>query len=102
VDFAGTVLREILGLFGYALVFFGVYKLHQINTDLSEIKELLKRRQESAELMGSTPVPTPDFHSSPSIYAETLMRALDAQQANRRTAEPSTSAVNRAGNDAPE
>jgi hypothetical protein len=73
LELAGGFLREIVAILSYALIFFGVYKLFQIATDLREIKETLK---------GSTrPAPgsTAAIGDDASAYAERLVRAVNAE-----------------------
>ncbi len=41
MDFFGAIVNGILTTVAYVVIFFGVYKLYQIATDIREIKELV-------------------------------------------------------------
>ena len=84
MDLIGVFVREIATIIAYALVFAGVYKLFQISTELTQIKELLKDRSRSTPSPVIPPTlgpAAPDFHSTDdaSEYAERLLRAVNAE-----------------------
>ena len=41
VDLSGAFVNGILAIIGYVVIFVGVYKVHQIATDIREIKDLV-------------------------------------------------------------
>jgi len=74
MEIAGTFLREVITLAGYALMFAAVYKLFQIGTELSEIKDLLKRGQYSGP--STSAESAAGFMGGEDAYAERLLKSL--------------------------
>ena len=68
-------LGEILAIAGYAMLFAAVYKLSQIGTELSEIKELLKAQRRNQEIVA----PAVSAHDGADDYALNLLRAVNAE-----------------------
>jgi len=90
VDFAGAFLNGILATIGYAVIFFGVYKVYQAAADIREIKELLAsgRRNPipvapvvSATVPGLAPDVAKDLlaEDSATAYAQSLLRAVNPE-----------------------
>jgi hypothetical protein len=93
VDLIGVFVREIATIVAYALVFAGVYKLFQISTDLTQIKELLKDRSRATPSPVAPPPLDPagaNFRTTDDAaeYAEKLLRAVNAES-RASTASPS-------------
>ena len=73
MELAGTFVREIITLAGYALLFAAVYKLFHIATDLAEIKELLKRGHALSSHSAAHAV---DEFTGEEAYAEQLLKSI--------------------------
>jgi len=89
VDFFGVIVNGLLTTVAYVVIFFGVYKLYQIATDIHEIKDLVVSARRVTP--GAAPVPAvagPVFSSemardvaaddSAADYAANLLRAVNA------------------------
>jgi hypothetical protein len=89
VDFFGAIVNGLLTTVGYVVIFFGVYKLYQIATDIHEIKDLAANARRGTS--GAAPVPAvaaPVYSSeiardvatddSAADYAANLLRAVNA------------------------
>jgi hypothetical protein len=90
VDFSGTIVNGLLAIVGYVVIFFGVYKVFQIATDIREIKDLIASRSRVPSAASSfTSVGTPGLapevakdliaEDSAAAYAEHLLRAVNAE-----------------------
>ncbi len=89
MDFFGAIISGLLTTVGYVVIFFGVYKLYQISTDIREIKDLVASARRVTSVAPPVPaVAAPVF--SPQIardgaaddaaadYAANLLRAVNA------------------------
>src|ERR1700681_4429007 len=86
VDLSGAFVNGILAIIGYVVIFVGVYKVHQIASDIREIKDLVaSARRGSAAI---TPLPRglpPEIakdlvaEDSATAYAQSLLRAVSAE-----------------------
>ena len=90
MDFAGAFLNGILATIGYAVIFFGVYKVYQVAADIREIKDLMvsSRRNPlpavpvvSATVPGLPPAVAKDLlaEDSATAYAQSLLRAVNPE-----------------------
>lgn len=87
MDLLGAFFSELAAIIGYMLLSVAVYKLFQITTELGEIKELLKKQARSSVSALAPPEQDPisspiaDLHSSDdaAVYAEKLLRAVNAE-----------------------
>ena len=90
VDFFGAIISGLLTTVGYVVIFFGVYKLYQISTDIREIKDLvLGGRRVPSGAAPFKPVGAPVLapestrdlagEDSAAAYAEHLLRAVNAE-----------------------
>jgi hypothetical protein len=88
VDLAGAFFNGILTIIGYLVIFFGVYKVYHVATDIREIKELLVsgRRNAipvapavSASFPGLAPEVAKDLlaEDAATAYAQSLLRAVN-------------------------
>jgi hypothetical protein len=75
----GPFVAEIITIIGYVMIFVGVYKLFQISSDLSEIKESLKGQRSFAAPPGAFGPPQPAPSDSADAYAESLLRAVNQE-----------------------
>lgn len=91
MDFFGAIINGLLTTVAYVVIFFGVYKLYQIATDIHEIKDLISsgRRAPATPVAFppvGAPILTPEVTSnllgedSAAAYAEHLLRAVNAEQ----------------------
>ena len=70
----GPFVAEIITIIGYAMILAGVYKLFQISSALTEIKDLLKSGQRGFAAPSGQSGP---LASDPAdAYAENLLRSL--------------------------
>ncbi len=84
MEILGAILSDIAALTGYVLLFAVVYKLFQIGTELSEIKQILANQSRAVPplpAMAQALAPLADLRSSDdaSDYAEKLLRAVNAE-----------------------
>jgi hypothetical protein len=90
VDFFGAIINGLLTTVVYVVIFFGVYKLYQIATDIRKIKDLIASAYRvSPAAAPFTPVGTPALapeitkdlagEDSAAAYAEHLLRAVNAE-----------------------
>ena len=86
VDLSGAFVNGLLAIIGYVVIFAGVYKVHQIATDIREIKELVasaRRTSVTATPLarGLAPEITTDLvaDDSATAYAQSLLRAVTAE-----------------------
>src|ERR1700681_1394496 len=81
VDLSGAFVNGILAIIGYVVIFVGVYKVHQIATDIREIKDLVASARRSSAAI--TPLPrglAPEIaDDSATAYAQSLLRAVNAE-----------------------
>ena len=93
MDFFGVIVSGLLTTVSYVVIFFGVYKLYQIATDIREIKDLVtsvRRVPSSVPAPPPKPVAVSAFTSesakdltgedSAAAYAEHLLRAVNAER----------------------
>lgn len=76
MDITGSFIGQVIAIVCYVMIFLAVYKLFQIGTDLSEIKNLLKSGQRAPAHSLDAPASDPD------AYAENLLRAVN-QESNQ-------------------
>ena len=76
---------ELITIIGYVMIFLGVYKLFQIGSTLTEIKDLLKSGQR-----GFAGPSGPSASDPADAYAENLLRSLhqDSEHAEHITVPP--------------
>ena len=93
MDFSGAIVNGLLSIIGYVIIFFGVYKVTQIATDIREIKGLMasaRRNPLSATPLtaGLAPEITKDLiaEDSATAYAQSLLRAVNAESRNTESA----------------
>jgi hypothetical protein len=83
VDLSGTLINGLLTIAAYIAIFFGVYKVFQIATDIRQIKELMASSRRGPLSVGAvTPSGiTKDLiaEDSAAAYAEQLLRAVNAE-----------------------
>ncbi len=90
MDFFGAIISGLLTTVAYVVIFFGVYKLYQIATDIREIKDLMATGRRAPSVAAPfTPVGTPGLtpeisknliaEDSAAAYAEHLLRAVSAE-----------------------
>ena len=90
MDFSGAIVNGLLTIVGYVVIFFGVYKVFQIATDIREIKDLIASRSRVPSAAapftpGGAPGLTPDItedligEDPAAAYAEHLLRAVNAE-----------------------
>jgi hypothetical protein len=82
VELMGAFLGELAGIAGYVLLFAAVYKLFQIATELTEIKQVLENQARSVSpALAQSLAPLTELRSSDdaSDYAEKLLRAVNAE-----------------------
>ncbi|MDP8989287.1 MAG: hypothetical protein M3N41_04310 [Acidobacteriota bacterium] len=90
MDLAGAFLNVILTTIGYMVIFFGVYKVYQVATDIREIKELLVSGRRNAMpvappasvgVTGLTPEVAKELlgEDSATAYAQSLLRAVNSE-----------------------
>ena len=90
MDLAGAFFNGILTTIGYVVIFFGVYKLYQVATDIREIKELLVNGRRnplpvaptiSTSMPGLAPEVAKDLlaEDSATAYAQSLLRAVNPE-----------------------
>jgi hypothetical protein len=86
VDLSGAFVNGILAIIGYVVIFVGVYKVHQIATDIREIKDLVASARRSSAAI--TPLPrglAPEIakdlvaDDSATAYAQSLLRTVNAE-----------------------
>ena len=90
MDFFGAIVNGLLTTVAYVVIFFGVYKLYQIATDIREIKDLVVSGRRAPAIAPfaplGTPARTPEIatnlsgEDSAAAYAEHLLRAVNAEQ----------------------
>jgi hypothetical protein len=86
VDLSGAFVNGLLAIIGYVVIFVGVYKVHQIATDIREIKDLMASARRNP--LGATPL-TPGLapeitkdliaEDSATAYAQSLLHAVNAE-----------------------
>jgi len=89
VDFVGAIVNGLLATVGYVVIFFAVYKLYQIATDIREIKDLVASARRVP--LGAAPIPaagapvlSPEIargqttEDSAAEYAANLLRVVNA------------------------
>jgi hypothetical protein len=86
VDLSGAFVNGLLAIIGYVVIFFGVYKVNQIATDIREIKDLVASTRRSSGAItplprGLAPEITTDLvaDDSATAYAQSLLRAVNAE-----------------------
>ena len=86
MDFSGALVNGLLTIIGYVVIFVGVYKVHQIATDIREIKDLVATaRRNPLSAAAVTPGLAPDItkdllaEDSAAAYAQSLLRAVNAE-----------------------
>jgi len=75
----GAFVSEIITIIGYVMIFLGVYKIFQISSTLSEIKELLKNGQRGFAGPGAVGADPAE------AYAENLLRAVNQEHVGTST-----------------
>ncbi len=78
MEMAQALVSGMLMIVGYVVVFFGVYKIYQIATDIREMKEWLQGRK-SGSPSAASPAPLA-FEDSATAYAEKLLRVVNEDQ----------------------
>ncbi len=86
MDLAGAFVNGLIAIIGYIVIFVGVYKVHQIASDIREIKDLVaSARRNSVTTAPLTTVLAPEItkdliaEDSAAAYAQSLLRAVNAQ-----------------------
>ncbi|MDP9112684.1 MAG: hypothetical protein M3O20_03265 [Acidobacteriota bacterium] len=90
MDFAGAFFNGILTIIGYVVIFFGVYKVYQVASDIREIKELLVNGRRNllpaaslvpASAPGLAPEIAKDLlaEDAATAYAQSLLRAVNPE-----------------------
>ena len=85
MDLSGAFVNGILTIIGYVVIFFGVYKVYQVATDIREIKELLISGRRNAPLTPGIPGLAPEVakdllaEDSATAYAQSLLRAVNSE-----------------------
>jgi len=86
LELIGPFIQELLAITGYAMVLAGVYKLYQVAADIREIKDAIKSAQRTgnhfssaAPAAGIATLDTDGSLDSATSYAESLLRAVNAQ-----------------------
>ena len=70
MDITGSFIGQVIAIVCYVMIFLGVYKLFQIGTLLTEIKDLLKSGPRAPAHSLDAP------SSDPDAYAENLLRTV--------------------------
>jgi len=89
VDFFGAIVNGLLTTVAYVVIFFGVYKLYQIATDIHEIKDLVVSARRvpsgaapftpvSAAILAPEITRDPATEDSAADYAANLLRTVNA------------------------
>ena len=90
MEFSGAIISGLLTIVAYVVIFFGVYKVFQIATDIHEIKDLIASGRRAP--LGAAPLTSvgspglaPEIskdliaEDSAAAYAEHLLRAVNAE-----------------------
>ncbi len=86
MDLAGAFVNELIAIIGYVVIFFGVYKVNQVASDIREIKDLVaSARRNPVSAAPLSPALAPEIakdlsaEDSAAAYAQSLLRAVNAQ-----------------------